>query len=102
MTTKHYIRTQRFCGPAVLRLSAARIDPCTVYRRLPSSSDNSGEEQVVGDRRDLLGFAPHLLQVRQFAFKRAVGGQYAGELGDLVLVRVGERTSMRTAAAASC
>ena len=30
-----------------------------------------GKEQVVGDRRDLLGFAPHLLQLRQFAFKRA-------------------------------
>ena len=30
-----------------------------------------GEEQVVGDRGDLLGFAPRLLQLRQFAFERA-------------------------------
>ena len=30
-----------------------------------------GKEQVVGDRRDLLGFAPRLLQLRQFAFERA-------------------------------
>ncbi len=30
-----------------------------------------GKEQVVGDRRDLLGLAPRLLHLRQFAFERA-------------------------------
>ncbi len=30
-----------------------------------------GKEQVVGDRGDLLGFAPRSLQLRQFAFERA-------------------------------